>query len=271
MTLSSAECIREIESLGIRRVVLPRELSIEQIAAIRRRTDVELEAFVHGALCISYSGQCLASLSLGGRSANRGRCAQPCRLPYGLICDGEPSGTNLPSSFRRGARGEGGREPSQRALTLTLSQSERGPKEEPAEIRYPLSPHDLAAYDRLPRIDCRRRFCLEDRGTPEAGRVRRQRNAPLPRGHRRRAWGRLPTCPAPFGRLPTCPTGCRDGSDFLARLLPRLARRRRSSGVGVRPEFDQAGHVPGRSPRRPRRTRCRRVGRPAAPRRRRGL
>jgi U32 family peptidase len=87
MTLSSAECIAEVESLGVRRVVLPRELAIDQIAAIRKQTDVELEAFVHGALCISYSGQCLASLSLGGRSANRGQCAQPCRLPYEVVCD----------------------------------------------------------------------------------------------------------------------------------------------------------------------------------------
>jgi len=59
MTLSSAECIEEVASLGVRRVVLPRELSLDQIAAIRRQTQIELEAFVHGALCISYSGQCL--------------------------------------------------------------------------------------------------------------------------------------------------------------------------------------------------------------------
>ena len=88
MTLSSAECIDEAASLGVRRVVLPRELSIAQIAAIRRQTSLELEAFVHGALCISYSGQCLASLAFGGRSGNRGQCAQPCRLPYEVICDG---------------------------------------------------------------------------------------------------------------------------------------------------------------------------------------
>ena len=71
MTLTSAECIREVESLGVRRVVLPRELSIAEIAAIRRQTEVELEVFVHGALCISYSGQCLASLSFGGRGQPR--------------------------------------------------------------------------------------------------------------------------------------------------------------------------------------------------------
>ncbi len=85
MSLTSAEGIVLAQSFGIRRVVLPRELSLRQIDELRKSTDVELEAFVHGALCISFSGQCYASLTLGGRSANRGRCAQPCRLPYELI------------------------------------------------------------------------------------------------------------------------------------------------------------------------------------------
>ncbi len=89
MTLTSAECIRVAEELGIERVVLPRELSIREIARLRQSTSVSLEAFVHGALCVAYSGQCLTSESLGGRSANRGQCAQACRLPYDLICDGE--------------------------------------------------------------------------------------------------------------------------------------------------------------------------------------
>lgn len=89
MTLTSAECIRVAAELGVERVVLARELSIREIRKIRRQTDVELETFVHGALCVAYSGQCLTSESLGGRSANRGQCAQACRLPYDLICDGE--------------------------------------------------------------------------------------------------------------------------------------------------------------------------------------
>ena len=88
MTLTSAECIQVAEELGIERVVLPRELSLREIAQIRHSTTVELECFVHGALCVAYSGQCLTSESLGGRSANRGQCAQACRLPYDLICDG---------------------------------------------------------------------------------------------------------------------------------------------------------------------------------------
>ena len=84
MSLTSAAAIKQAATLGIRRVILPRELSIRQIAELQRSIDVELECFIHGALCISYSGQCYASLGLGGRSANRGNCAQPCRLPYSV-------------------------------------------------------------------------------------------------------------------------------------------------------------------------------------------
>jgi putative protease len=114
MTLTSAECIEAVATLGVRRVVLPRELSIAEIAKIHRRTSVELEAFVHGALCVAYSGQCLTSESLGGRSANRGQCAQACRMPYRLICDGE-----------------------ERDLD---------------DQKYLLSPQDLAAFDLVPRL-----------------------------------------------------------------------------------------------------------------------
>jgi len=88
MTLTSAETIALAERLGMERVVVARELSIDEIAAIRRQTTMPLEVFVHGALCVAYSGQCLTSESLGGRSANRGQCAQACRLPYDLVCDG---------------------------------------------------------------------------------------------------------------------------------------------------------------------------------------
>ena len=89
MTLTSAECIALATELGMERVVLARELSLAEIVAIRRETAMPLEVFVHGALCVAYSGQCLTSESLGGRSANRGQCAQACRLPYDLVCDGK--------------------------------------------------------------------------------------------------------------------------------------------------------------------------------------
>ena len=89
MTLTSAESIGLAEQLGMERVVVARELSIDEIVAIGRQSPMPLEVFVHGALCVAYSGQCLTSESLGGRSANRGQCAQACRLPYDLLCDGK--------------------------------------------------------------------------------------------------------------------------------------------------------------------------------------
>ncbi len=89
MSITSVEGVALAEKLGICRVVLARELSIDDLRAIRPKTKVELEVFVHGALCMSYSGQCNASFGMGGRSANRGSCAQQCRLPYELVCDDE--------------------------------------------------------------------------------------------------------------------------------------------------------------------------------------
>jgi putative protease len=88
MTCTDAASVQLARSLGAARVILARELSLGDIAAIRAETDAELEVFVHGALCIAYSGQCLTSEAIGGRSANRGACAQACRLPYELVVDG---------------------------------------------------------------------------------------------------------------------------------------------------------------------------------------
>jgi putative protease len=132
MTLTSAECICVAQELGIERVVLPREHSIDEIRAIHEHTDIELETFVHGALCVAYSGQCLTSESLGGRSANRGQCAQACRLPYDLICDGED---------------------------VDLG-----------DQKYLLSPQDLAAYSLVPELIEAGVRCLKIEGrlkTPE--------------------------------------------------------------------------------------------------------
>ncbi len=89
MSLTSAETIAIASELGLSRVVLARELSVAEIRKITAATTMPVEVFIHGALCVAYSGQCLTSESLGGRSANRGQCAQACRLPYELICDGE--------------------------------------------------------------------------------------------------------------------------------------------------------------------------------------
>ena len=110
MTLTSAESIARAIELGVpvERVVAARELSLKELRLLRHQTDCEVEAFVHGALCVAYSGQCLTSEALGGRSANRGECAQACRLPYDLMVDGQPHDTG--------------------------------------DLRYVLSPKDLAAY-----------------------------------------------------------------------------------------------------------------------------
>ena len=87
MSITNVDGIKLAQSFGVKRVVLARELSLTDIAKIRTQTDCELELFVHGALCVSYSGQCFSSEAWGGRSANRGQCAQACRLPYDLIVD----------------------------------------------------------------------------------------------------------------------------------------------------------------------------------------
>lgn len=114
MTMTSSQCIAAAAELGVERVVLARECSVKEIRRIRRETTMPLEVFVHGALCVAYSGQCLTSESLGGRSANRGQCAQACRLPYDLVVDG-------------------------RDVDL-------------GEQKYLLSPQDLAAYDLIPDL-----------------------------------------------------------------------------------------------------------------------
>lgn len=88
MSVHSPEGAAFLASQGASRVVTARELSLEELRAIHERTDVEIESFIHGALCYCYSGECLLSSMIGGRSGNRGRCAQPCRLPYSLYENG---------------------------------------------------------------------------------------------------------------------------------------------------------------------------------------
>jgi len=110
MTLTEPVGVALAKELGVSRVILARELPLDEIAMIARSTAIPLEVFVHGALCISYSGQCHASHVLMDRSANRGLCAQPCRLAYDLVADGRPLAGVPP---------------------------------------YPLCPKDLAAYDRV--------------------------------------------------------------------------------------------------------------------------
>lgn len=124
MTVSGYRSAKILKELGAARVVTARELSLDEIAAIRDHVDIEIESFVHGALCYCYSGQCLLSSLIGGRSGNRGRCAQPCRLPYDVV-----------GSERKG-----------KAATKP------GAKSGTADERYLLSLKDLCTLDILPDI-----------------------------------------------------------------------------------------------------------------------
>ena len=85
MTTTNLEGVQELKNIGFKRIVLSREVSLTEIENICKNSNVEIEVFMHGALCICYSGQCLFSSMIGGRSGNRGQCAQPCRLPYTLL------------------------------------------------------------------------------------------------------------------------------------------------------------------------------------------
>lgn len=114
MSITDANGVRFAQSLGADRVTLARELSLDEVRSIHDATACELETFVHGALCVAYSGQCFSSEAWGGRSANRGQCAQACRLPYEMIVDGE--------------------------------------LEPLADARYLLSPGDLYTLEQVPRI-----------------------------------------------------------------------------------------------------------------------
>jgi putative protease len=89
MSVTSAGGVRMAQRFGASRVTLARELSLDQVRAIRAVVECELEIFIHGALCVAYSGQCFSSEAWGGRSANRGQCAQACRLPYEMLVDGQ--------------------------------------------------------------------------------------------------------------------------------------------------------------------------------------
>jgi putative protease len=88
MSITNSEGVRFAQSFGVQRVTLARELSLDEVRRIIDETGCDIEIFVHGALCVAYSGQCFSSEAWGGRSANRGQCAQACRLPYQMMVDG---------------------------------------------------------------------------------------------------------------------------------------------------------------------------------------
>ena len=99
MTVNNLEGVKYLEALGFERVVLARETPIEEIKYIKANSNIELEGFIHGALCISYSGQCLMSSLIGGRSGNRGTCAQPCRMEYTVLDEEDKALKNWDSGY----------------------------------------------------------------------------------------------------------------------------------------------------------------------------
>ena len=143
MTIHNLEGVQELEKLGYSRAVLSRELSIQEIEYICSHSNIEIETFIHGALCISYSGQCFFSSMVGGRSGNRGRCAQPCRLPYELI---ETKPFSAPS----------GRNDKKTTHTLSFHSNfnhivQRESAETVIDKGYLISPRDLCSLDFIPQ------------------------------------------------------------------------------------------------------------------------
>lgn len=142
MTTSNLEGAKKLEQLGFKRVVLSRECSLSEIEHICKNTNVDIEVFAHGALCISYSGQCLFSSMVGGRSGNRGRCAQPCRLPYSLIFYNNDLGNRfyLDEKNNNYLRDE------------NFSNKNHQSDEQILDKGYLLSPRDLCSLDNLPKL-----------------------------------------------------------------------------------------------------------------------
>lgn len=154
MTVTGRRFAKQLKELGASRVVTARELSLEELAQIHEEVDIEIESFVHGALCYCYSGQCLLSSLIGGRSGNRGRCAQPCRLPYEIYKDGK---RQLVQEKPLEQIRSGGKQPVQGNLS---KQQRTGGKKKPSgkeyqpsqDGRYVLSLKDLCTLDILPDI-----------------------------------------------------------------------------------------------------------------------
>ena len=100
MSVTGTNGANLLKEMGVVRIVPARELSLEEIANLKKESQLEIECFIHGAMCYCYSGQCLFSSILGGRSGNRGKCAQPCRLPYRMVIDGKPGKECYPLSLK---------------------------------------------------------------------------------------------------------------------------------------------------------------------------
>ncbi len=155
MTLTGAAGARLLKELGAVRVVAARELSLAELRDIHENVDIEIESFIHGAMCYCYSGQCLLSSLIGGRSGNRGRCAQPCRLPYDVIggadaVPGMASRTGAATGIASGADCGGKRTEARKGSACQGSAAE--PYLNGRNERYVMSLKDLCTLDILPDI-----------------------------------------------------------------------------------------------------------------------
>ena len=142
MTTSNLEGTKKLEQLGFKRVVLSRECSLSEIEHICKNTNIDIEVFAHGALCISYSGQCLFSSMVGGRSGNRGKCAQPCRLPYSLISYNNDSDNRFSLDEKN----------NNHLRDDNFSNKNHQSDEQILDKGYLLSPRDLCSLENLPKL-----------------------------------------------------------------------------------------------------------------------
>ena len=145
MSLMGKRGISLLKEAGASRVVPARELSLRELRDIKESVDIELEVFAHGAMCYSYSGQCLFSSFLGGRSGNRGRCAGPCRQPYEALFENK-------GAFFEDAGSFGGERPSSYKKGNAAYRNEAGNGKENDALLYPLSMKDLCALPLLPKL-----------------------------------------------------------------------------------------------------------------------
>ena len=172
MSVTGPESVRFLKGLGVKRVVPARELSLKEIRILKEEEPIEVESFIHGAMCYAYSGRCLMSSFLGGRSGNRGRCAGTCRLPYRIL-DG--SGHNMPLLKAAGPgssrsippqKGKGpksadrnmppqkgkGRNTAGRSIPLSTGKDPRSTAGTGRELTYPLSMRDMCVLEILPDL-----------------------------------------------------------------------------------------------------------------------
>ena len=172
MSVTGPESVRFLKKLGVKRVVPARELSLKEIRILKEEEPIEVESFIHGAMCYAYSGRCLMSSFLGGRSGNRGRCAGTCRLPYRILDSsgqnmplikeaGSGSARNMPSQKGKGSKNADRSIPPQkgkgqngagRSIPLSAGKAPQSTARTVRDLTYPLSMRDMCVLEILPDL-----------------------------------------------------------------------------------------------------------------------